>query len=129
MTIITSIVSFLMTPIGRMVGMGVGALLLVGVLLGLYKLHNDSIRREALAVYNRTQLEQLLKDQRDFISKMNELSELQKRTIADLQKQNDMLNTKLSVVDTYLSSQEARNADKPSSEVLKNTIRQLGTAQ
>ncbi len=129
MTIITSIVSFLMTPIGRMVGMGVGALLLVGVLLGLYKLHNDSIRREALAVYNRTQLEQLLKDQRDFISKMNELSELQKRTIVDLQKQNDMLNTKLSVVDTYLSSQEARNADKPSSEVLKNTIRQLGTAQ
>lgn len=129
MAIITSIVSFLMTPIGRMVGMGVGALLLVGVLLGLYKLHNDSIRREALAVYNRTQLEQLLKDQRDFISKMNELSELQKRTIADLQKQNDMLNTKLGVVDTYLSSQEARNADKPSSEVLKNTIRQLGTAQ
>lgn len=129
MAIITSIVSFLMTPIGRMVGMGVGALLLVGVLLGLYKLHNDSIRREALAVYNRTQLEQLLKDQRDFISKMNELGELQKRTIADLQKQNDMLNTKLGVVDTYLSSQEARNADKPSSEVLKNTIRQLGTAQ
>ncbi len=129
MAIITSIVSFLMTPIGRMVGMGVGALLLVGVLLGLYKLHNDSIRREALAVYNRTQLKQLLKDQRDFISKMNELSELQKRTIADLQKQNDMLNTKLGVVDTYLSSQEARNADKPSSEVLKNTIRQLGTAQ
>ena len=129
MAIITSIVSFLMSPIGRMVGMGVGALLLVGVLLGLYKLHNDSIRREALAVYNRTQLEQLLKDQRDFISKMNELGELQKRTIADLQKQNDMLNTKLGVVDTYLSSQEARNADKPSSEVLKNTIRQLGTAQ
>ena len=129
MAIITSIVSFLMTPIGRMVGMGMGALLLVGVLLGLYKLHNDSIRREALAVYNRTQLEQLLKDQRDFISKMNELGELQKRTIADLQKQNDMLNTKLGVVDTYLSSQEARNADKPSSEVLKNTIRQLGTAQ
>lgn len=129
MAIITSIVSFLMSPIGRMVGMGVGALLLVGVLLGLYKLHNDSIRREALAVYNRTQLKQLLKDQRDFISKMNELSELQKRTIADLQKQNDMLNTKLGVVDTYLSSQEARNADKPSSEVLKNTIRQLGTAQ
>lgn len=129
MAIITPIISFLMSPIGRIVGMGIGALLLVGVLLGLYKLHNDSIRREALAVYSHTQLEQLLQDQRNFISKMNELNELQKKTIVDLQKQNDMLNTKLSAVDTYLSSQEARKDDKPSSEVLKNTIRQLGTVQ
>jgi len=120
-----AIISFIMSPIGRIVGMGAGALLLVGVLLGLYKLHNDSIRREALAVYNRTQLEQLLKDQREFIDKMNELSELQKKTMIDLEKQNAVLNIKLGEVDAYLSSQEARNANKPSSDVLKNTIRQL----
>jgi hypothetical protein len=120
-----AIISFIMGPIGRIVGMGAGALLLVGVLLGLYKLHNDSIRREALAVYNRTQLEQLLKDQREFIDKMNELSELQKKTMIDLEKQNAVLNIKLGEVDAYLSSQEARNANKPSSDVLKNTIRQL----
>lgn len=121
----TAITAFLMSPIGRIVGIGAGALLLIGILLGLYKLHNDSIRREALAVYNRTQLEQLLKDQRDFIDKMNELSDLQKKTMIDLEKQNVALNAKLGAVDAYLSSQEAIGANKPSSDVLKNTIRQL----
>jgi len=120
-----AIISFFMSPFGRIIGMGIGALMLLGTLAGIYKMHNDSIRREALALYNRNQLEQIIKDQNQFISKMNELSELQKSTLTNLQTQNDTLNRKLGTIDDYLSSKEATAANKTSSDVLKNTVRQL----
>jgi conjugal transfer/entry exclusion protein len=56
---------------------------------------------------------------------MNELSELQKSTLTNLQTQNDTLNRKLGTIDDYLSSKEATAANKTSSDVLKNTVRQL----
>lgn len=120
-----AIISFLMSPLGRIVGMGLGALMLLGTLAGIYKLHNDSIRREALALYNLNQMEQIIKDQSEFISKMYELSELQKSTLTNLRTQNDTLNRKLGTIDDYLLSKEAAAADKTSSEILKNTVRQL----
>ena len=101
-----AIISFFMSPFGRIIGMGIGALMLLGTLAGLYKMHNDSIRREALALYN-------------------ELSELQKSTLTNLQTQNDILDRKLGTIDDYLSSKEATAANQTSSDVLKNTVRQL----
>lgn len=125
MPIIPIILSFFAGPVGKWIGIAIGGLILVAILVGIYKLHNDAIRREALAVYNRNQLEQIVIDQKRFIAELNRLQDLQKITIEDLQKQTDILTTKLGVVDTYLSSQEAKAADKPSSDVLKNTIKYL----
>jgi hypothetical protein len=122
----STIISFVSSPIGGLVAKVLGGFLLLGIVLGLYKIHNDGIRREAMSEHNRAQLEQVVTDQRRFIQQLEAVNNLQLEALGALQRQNDTLNARLRRVTDYLNSPQAQANNRASSEVLRNTIRQLG---
>lgn len=122
---LSSIVSFISSPIGSLISKIVGGIALIGIVLGLYSMHNAEIRRQAIAEQNRRQLEQIVTDQQRFIRELQAINNLQLETLRALERQNEMVSTRLRRVTQYLESPQAQNANRPSSEVLRNTIRQL----
>jgi hypothetical protein len=122
---LTKIVSFFGGPLGGIALKALSGLMIMGVILGMYKLHNDGIRREAIARQNFMQLEQVVEDQRRFISQLERINDTQRQTLSALREQNRALDTRLRNINQYLDSPEAQGSNRPSSDVLRNTIRQL----
>lgn len=79
-----------------------------------------------MSEHNRAQLEQVVTDQRRFIQQLEAVNNLQLEALGALQRQNDTLNARLRRVTDYLNSPQAQANNRASSEVLRNTIRQLG---
>jgi hypothetical protein len=114
---------------------GPGGTIIMYVLLGLfaagtglvlYKMHNDGIRREALAQFNKTQLEESLKIQKQFADRMIAIGELQNAELRRLAERNIELERQVQGVTEFLNSPRAQEADRPASEVLSETLRRLG---
>jgi septal ring factor EnvC (AmiA/AmiB activator) len=84
------------------------------------------LQQKAFLQYNQMQLEQAAKDREEFTKKMSEIQDKQRTVEEDLAKQNENVNQKLSNIDTYLTSPDATKNDKASSDILKNTVTQLG---
>lgn len=120
------LVSLFTGPLGKIATYALIALIATGALTGIYLNWKSTIRQEALAEYNKNQLEQVIKDRERMVEQLNQLGEAQKTIVLQLAKQQDDLATKLSKIDDFLSSPEAQKGDRPSSEVLKETIRRLG---
>jgi hypothetical protein len=83
-----------------------------------------SIRQQALLEANNIQLTQLVKDQEQFIKKMNEIYQIQKDSIESINKKNEELRNQLSGLEIYLNSDNVQG-NRASSEVLRETIKQL----
>ena len=94
-------------------------------IVGAYFLWKHNIEQQALMEYNQRQLEQVIRDQRAFQDKMQEVQEKQRTIENDLTAQNELLNNNLKNVNDYLNSSEVKKVDVPSSPILKNTIKQL----
>ena len=84
----------------------------------------QSIRQQALLEANNRQLTQIVKDQEQFIKKMNEIYQIQKDSIESINKKNEELRNQLSSLEVYLSS-DTIQGNRASSEVLRETIKQL----
>jgi hypothetical protein len=54
---------------------------------------------------------------------------LQKITIDELSKKNDQLSIQLSGIESYLNSDNSIKDNRPSSELLKETFRRLGSTK
>jgi Tfp pilus assembly protein PilN len=102
---------------------------LSGVLTGIYYGWKHTVEQQALLEFNQKQLEQVIRDQQDFQSKMSAVEDKQKNIVEDLTKQNDEINRQLKDINEYLSSAEAKKIDRPSSVILKNTINQISGAK
>lgn len=89
----------------------------------------SSIRQQALLEANNKQLTQVVEDQQKFIKQMNDVFTLQQMTIDELSKKNDQLSIQLSGIETYLNSDKSIKDNRPSSELLKETIRRLGNTK
>ena len=100
-------------------------MLLVLISMGLYYVSMQDVKKIALMEYNREQLEENLKEQRALMEKQQKISDLQLVIQKQLTEQNEKLSIKLSTIDRYLSSDDAKKANRPSSDVLKNTLRML----
>jgi len=103
--------------------------LVSGLVTGMYYSWKHSVEQQALLEFNQKQLEQVIKDQQDFQSKMSAVEDKQRSIAEDLTKQNDEINRQLKDINTYLSSAEAKKADRPSSIILKNTVNQISGAK
>jgi uncharacterized transporter YbjL len=121
----SSIISFASSPIGGLVSKIIGGIALAGIVFGLYSMHNAGIRREAIAEHNRRQLEQVVLDQERFIRELQSVNNLQLETLGALQRQNDIVTSRLRRVTQYLESPQAQAGNRPSSDVLRNTVRQI----
>ena len=101
------------------------AIALMGSITAAYYGWKRSIEQHALMEFNQKQMEQTLRDQQEFLEKQKKLAQQQADAAASLAEQNRKLSQKISSVNTYLSSSDAKSSDRASSDVLKQTIRQL----
>jgi Tfp pilus assembly protein PilN len=98
-------------------------------LVGIYFAWKNNVEQAALMEYNQKQMEQVIHDQQLFQQKMDEVQNNQKAIVEDLAKKNDELTQKLTDLNTFLDSTEAKKEDKPSSTLLRSTIKQLRIGQ
>ena len=119
------IFSFLGTPLGKIVGyLGAGIALALVIWAGIV-IHDSNVRKEALAKYNQTQIEQNLKDTKALIEETKKINENQNKIILEVQSKNQKLDEALSKIDNYLNEPETIKQDKEASNILKNTIKSL----
>ena len=100
-------------------------MLLVLISVGLYYTSMQDVKKIALMEYNREQLEENIKQQQLMMERQQKISDMQLTIQKQLSDQNEKLTAKLSTIDRYLSSDDAKKANRPSSDVLRNTLRML----
>ena len=123
----SSIVNFLSGSLGkRIIAFVVASGLLGSILFQFYQVYVDSIKKQALIDWNQRQTEQVIKDQQDLIHKMDEIQKLQDTVFQSVkQLQDEKLDEKINTIKEYLKSVAAKKNNRPSSEVLKETIKRL----
>ena len=94
-------------------------------LFGAYKLWEHNIKQQALLEFNQKQLEQVIKDQQKFNDILTNLNTKQQDVLDKLEKQNADTEKNMGKIDEYLNSDLVKKLDRPSSEILKNVIKQL----
>lgn len=87
--------------------------------------HDYNIRQQALAEFNKQQLEQVIADQKRYMEQLKEINETQKAIAKSLREKNDDLNAKIDDIQKELQI-KAAGANNQSSEYLKETVKQLG---
>ena len=94
-------------------------------IIGYLAIWRHNIRQQAMLEFNNKQLEQVVKDQQNVIKQLKDIENIQQNVVDSLNKNNEDLNNRLSNLETYLNSDEANKDSRPSSKVLKNTIKEL----
>lgn len=104
-------------------------LILVGGLVsGLYMKHRQIVDLEkqvALQQYNINQLQQNVKDKQLFIDHQLAIAKDKDDIITSLQKQRETLDQKLKSIESNIDTEVGKGHDRSSSDILKNTIKEL----
>jgi uncharacterized protein HemX len=116
----TAVLALLQGTFGKYIIYGVLALALVGGYFGW----KWKVKNEARAVFQAEQLKQALKDNEKFRLQMEEIDRNRQAIIDDLNKKNDELEAQNRSITDWIDS-EGKKSDRPSSEVLKETIRRF----
>lgn len=104
------------------------AIVLIGVIATGYfavKSYNQTITDNAVLEANNKQLEQNIKDKDELDKKLEKLDEINDNILNDTQAQNTLVIERHDRVDSYINSSEAQQSNRPTSDVIKNTIRML----
>ena len=103
-------------------------ILVSGLVGGVYMQHRkivDNEKQLALQQYNINQLEQNVKSKDLYIKQMEEISIDKSNIINDLYNQNDALSNKAKDIEIIIEKDKATGKDRDSSEILKDTFREL----
>jgi hypothetical protein len=103
-------------------------ILVGGLVTGLYTKHRQIVNLEkqvALQQYNINQLEQNVKDKELFIENLAIISKNKDEIISSLNKQKEELDSKLKEIESAIDVEVGKGNDRSSSDILKNTIREL----
>ena len=105
----------------------IGGVLLILTLVGGYYYWKHTVKAEALAEWNKAQVEQVQKQQQKLIENLTVINENQKDILKELTTQRNALEKKFGDLDGYLNSGVAAKAynGKASSDVLKRTFKEL----
>lgn len=87
------------------------------------------VKRDALLEWNKTQLETVLNEQKKYDAAMKDVAENQAALLEAMTLKNQELQTSLGDLQVYLDSKETAKADRPSSPILKETVKQLSGAK
>lgn len=104
-------------------------ILAVALGTGLYFSYQSRLeveRQNALYQYNINQLEQLVKDKEKQIQQLTQINKDKDDAVALLQKQQKELEDKFKSIESNIDVETGKGNDRPSSNILKNTIRKLG---
>lgn len=120
-------IAFLLTPVGKFVGGLALVLFLIAAAWGALKLRDASVRREALLEFNKKQMELVLQEQQEQKKRWDNFEQnVLPKLFENISKEIENTQRSVDNVESYLNSPEANRADRPSSEVLKETLRRLG---
>lgn len=95
-----------------------------------YSKHRQIVELEkqvALQQYNITQLEQNVKDNAEYMKKLEELNNFKGNIVADLYRERDTLEEKIIAMQEKINQEVAEGRDRESSKVLKDLFRALGS--
>jgi hypothetical protein len=104
----------------------IAAAVLVSVLSGGYLAWKRSVQQDAVAQWTMQQLKQIAEDQRRFAEQQREMLETAKELRIEMAQKQKALEDKLGPVEKWIESSEAAKSDRPSSQLLKETVRRLG---
>jgi len=94
-------------------------------LTGIYFFWKHNVEQQALLEYNQRQLEQSLADQQKLKQDLAAISQKQDEIIRQSEEDKKAYEGKLNTVSDFLDSTATKKIDKPSSDVLKKTVKQL----
>lgn len=114
--------------LSKYVAYAVGVLLLIASITGGIIYIQHVAKKNAQIEFNNQQLQQTLKDQKEYISQLEAINKNKEESILALSKANDDLKQKLVTLNDYLDSDQAQKDSRESSEVLKRTIKELSGA-
>ena len=104
-------------------------LILVGGLVsGLYMKHRQIVNLEkqvALQQYNINQLKQNVKEKELFIEQQQSIFKNRDEEIEKLESQKQALENKLKAIESQIDVEVGKGNDRPSSDILKETIKRL----
>jgi predicted membrane protein len=89
----------------------------------------NTIKQEAQLEFNNKQIQLVLDQQKQFMDNMQKVNEDQKTAIQDLNTQNTELESHINDIQSYLASEQAQKDSRPSSPVIKNTIKKMSDGQ
>jgi hypothetical protein len=122
--------AFLVTPIGKVVG---GIALISFLVLsgwGLLKMRDASVRREALLEFNKKQMELVIQEQQEQKQRWENFEQnVLPKLFENISKELENTQRSVDSVESYLNSPEANKSDRPSSDILKETLRRLGASK
>jgi len=125
LAIFTTAISFLGSPIGKIVGYGVAILAAILIIWGVIAYHDRQIAAKATAAFNQTQLIQITKDQKTYQKDTQQLKDNSDTQQSLLKKQQEVLDKKLADVNKKLSDEPKADQDKQSSQLLKDLFQSL----
>lgn len=105
----------------------IGIVLLILALVGGYYYWKHTIKAEAMAEWNKAQVEQVQKEQQKLIENLTIINEKQQTILKELTTQRQALERRFGDLEDYLNSGVAAKAyhGKASSDVLKRTFKEL----
>lgn len=107
----------------------IAAFVVFGALTATYYNWRKGIERQALLEFNQKQLEQTMADQAEFRRRMQEIAEKQEEIIKKNDEDRKAFEEKIKDAQTYIESDEAKKADRPASNLLKETVKRLREAK
>lgn len=117
--------TFFSGTIGKVVLWMVGIVSVIGIIFTAKYLYDSAIEARVLLEYNKQQLEQVVKSQEEYISQLKQLQEIQKQVSDELKQKITEVDQKVDNVNDFIDSTDIEGKDKPSSEILKETVRRL----
>lgn len=119
--------AFFSGTLGKVVLWVAGIVAIAGVIFGAKYLYDSALEARVLLEYNKKQLEEVVRAQEQYIRKLEELHELQKQVSEELNKRIEEMDEKFDGINEFIDSTDVDGKDKPSSEILKETVRRLRT--
>lgn len=122
---ISSVLTFITTPFGKIVSYIIGILLIIGIAFTALKIHDNNIRKEVLNKFNRQQIEATLESTKKLLKQNEEIIQNQNEILKSVKEKNDKLESSLTKIDEFLNAPETIKTDKESSNILKQTVKSL----
>lgn len=112
----------------KVAAQAIGVVLLIVTLIGGYYYWKHTVKAEALAEWNKAQVEQVQKEQAKLIENLTVINKNQENILKQLDTQKQALEKRFGDLDEYLSKDSTTKEykTKPSSDVLKRTFKELG---
>lgn len=121
----TKFLDFIAGPWGVIIGKGLIIMTLVTMIYVAISQYNNHISENQRMIDQNSQLEQLVKDNKNLQIKLDTLDNVNKVISQDTKKKNDVVEKRHHDVTSYITSPQAQASNRPSSEVIKNTVRML----